>query len=237
MDLLSVYDSDSSDDCSATNIEGSIRMMSSVAEASLLFVRSHPHVDGNWVGSCCCRLEESLDDQLVDAAIERVVAMAESGGYKGACLRHSEFHISLSRAFYLQESNIAPFVDALTQRLHGPPGSCAPFPVTIDIDQPALLHNDEATRSFLVWPVYGHVFPALVEQCDTVLARYDQPRFYDPPLFHISLASFVPVLRMELPVVTSENDDVDDDARSGWIRQVFCKFGTTQLFPIPLRKA
>jgi len=113
------------------------------------------------------------------------------------------YHVSLSRTFYLQAANLEAFRRALARHV----ATLPPFCLTLgDASQLQLLHNDENTRSFAVWPIIGGgnsqqpqspphpMLPPLVRRVDAALALYGQPPYYDPPIFHVSLASFVPAV-------------------------------------------
>lgn len=232
MELLDNYDSESDASNGSCLREGDITITTDVQQVQ--FVRNRPHVIGDWAGSCYCSVDVNLE--AVSKTIQEVVAIAKSRAYVGSCLKHSEFHVSVSKSFFLQESNIAPFVEAVSKGIR----SCQltdGIEVVIDYRNPTILQNDEATRSFIAWPVWGR-FSALVEQVDGVLARYDQPKFYVPPLFHVSIASFFPPLFITLPsldINLEENWNNDKyPASKQTIHHVSCKFGTTQLYTIPL---
>ena len=227
MDLL---DESSDDDAESTKDRGRVTFVSSRDEMPL--VRSQAHVPGTWAGHCYCCIALSNSDQLfATRCIEAVIEMAENLGYTGNCLRHEEFHISVSRPFYLQISNLEPFVRSLKERIR----MLQAFSISISYS-PKILRNDEYTRSFLVWTVHAPILPTMVEQCNEILELYDQPPFYEPPIFHISLASFVPPLP-ELGSISSPHfadDDSDESDSPLLISELRCSFGTTLHHRIPL---
>jgi Uncharacterised conserved protein len=96
----------------------------------------------------------------------------------------------------------------------------------------------------------------LIACCDRILQCYHQPVFYDTPQYHVSWASFVPAIppdliprccttmmstmtMMKQMIGTADNDDDDYDDDNGHcidvtITHLCVKFGTVQLFEIPL---
>jgi len=188
--------------------------------------------------------------------------------------QEEELHISLSRPFYLQAANLEPFVQCLGTKLSQaavPPFALSLPGLNYDGDSPpcSLLHNDERTRSFAVQPVVAAPPSALreiVRHVDSCLALYRQPPYYDPPVFHVSLASFVPAVapaheeaavrlaacwknsgsrgtnndESSLPL-GGENDSAssgeeEDDDGQHFITEIYCKFGTTKVYTIPLQQ-
>ena len=171
-------------------------------QQQLLSVRNQPHVNGIWAGHCylCLRLSRRLYLSSAKQQLKDIVDRLERAGYSGTCQSHLpeknvELHLSLSRTFYLQAANLEPFLHALTKHL----APIAPFSLDLDAPPLLLLHNDERTRSFLVWPVLQpSPLVQLVRRIDTCLALYKLPPYYDPPIFHVSLASFVPAISDEI---------------------------------------
>jgi hypothetical protein len=163
-------------------------------------IRQQAHVDGNWAGLCYLPIrvvrntngaQYDHDDDTTAALLrlDHRLRLAKllcetlaATGYSGHCHIHQEddplpLHISLSRPFYLQQSNLQPFVRALSDELRSsssllfwdddndqtrqpsrpPPQRCGrggPFQVTIDAHEVVLLTNDDATRSFIAWKVH-----------------------------------------------------------------------------------
>ena len=124
-------------------------------------------------------------------------------GKQAAASEQEELHISLSRPFYLQAGNLEPFVQCLGTKLAQ--AAVPPFALSLpglnkdgDVSPCSLLHNDDRTRSFAVVattaPSSGAALREIVRHVDSCLALYRQPPYYDPPVFHVSLASFVPAV-------------------------------------------
>jgi hypothetical protein len=167
MDLLQHYDTSSSEDdnddncqkkrptedCTASTItdrqkrpRGSVTIVSERDAASQsLFVRTQPHIRGNWAGHVFVRIpisatttsgtgvpseeessSSSSDDECdTDSSWQSTVNKSiatyrndlERAGYTGTLVQHTHCHLSLSRPFYLQVASIDSFVDQLTARL------------------------------------------------------------------------------------------------------------------------
>jgi Uncharacterised conserved protein len=145
----------------------------------------------------------------------------------------------------------------IPHRRGGPRG---PFRITIDTRQVVILTNDDATRSFLAWNVHDTAgngreeLARLIACCDRILQCYHQPVFYnDTPQYHVSWASLVPaipsdmiqramgtMMKQMICTGTAADDDNDDDNDDNGhcidvtITHLCVKFGTVQLFEIPL---
>ena len=235
------------------------------SDPSNAVVRSQPHVNGNWAGHCYIRLRfQRRIQRQVAKGVECFVHRLERAGYSGNCqsflpdgdASSAILHLSLSRTFYLQAANLDPFLQGLTKQL----ANVVAFPISLNtFGNQLLLHNDERTRSFLVWPIlplasaHDHV-PAplvqLVRFIDACLALYKLPSYYDPPIFHVSLASFVPAVSEHISSrLNNKFDDDDDDIEASSssssssdgeesglhiISEIHCAFGTAKHFVIPL---
>ena len=270
MEALDDYGSSSScssSDSSSAPVSAVVALSSPIERGTTIqtsAVRSQPHVNGNWAGHCYLRLppcrQRLYSLSAAQQQVKNVVDRLERAGYSGTCQSHlsknAALHLSLSRTFYLQAANLKPFVQALTKQLSA--GAVTPFAVCLDTSghPPVLLHNDERTRSFLVWPVLqsqqSPLVP-LVQRINAGLALYQLPPYYDPPIFHVSLASFVPAISNEilchslflrhsqsstsssLSSVSSEEEDHDEGAGGPqMVSEVHVTFGTTQHYTIPL---
>lgn len=125
-----------------------------------------------------------------------------------------------------------------------------------------LLVNDEQTRTFLSWRVEEEEEAAttshlksLVHAVDSVLQQYNQPMYYQPPLFHISVAStpggtVIGKYHGSSPTTNNKDASQSNNTVQYWehpidhpphhplrflVNQVHCTFGTTKHFVIPLR--
>lgn len=236
MDLLQCYDSSSSND------EGTIeRGKVKISHEKVSGIRQQQHIDGNWAGLCYHSIPaQAIDVSLRDEHIRQICTELETAGYSGHCQVHDEFHISLSRPFYLQEANLQPFVNALSQRIRE--SSIRRFRVNIESKSPTILTNDEHTRSFLVWNAQANELQDVVQQCDQILGKYLQPEYYRDPEFHVSLASFIPAIgskarrKVSQMVASSRKFETEenDQTTSTSITTLSVKFGTTKIFVLGL---
>ena len=233
---------------------GSVDVVASDEIPVGLFQRTVPHRRGHWAGHILIPLIREEEEnhpisRLIQKSIRQFKRTLESQGYSGTIVRHSHLHISLSKYFSLQLHFIESFVSRLTQLLSL---ECSTR-VLIDSRNPFLLVNDEKIRSFWCWRVHpASALQKILSHVDTILKDYNQPTYYEPPVFHISLASFGGDLTdLSLPHPSSEEattpDDDDDaghdsdsesseetDAPLLVVDQVVCQFGTTKTYTINL---
>jgi hypothetical protein len=164
--------------------------------------------------------DESEADSSWQSAVNESVAMfrddLERAGYTGTLVPHEHCHLSLSRPFYLQVASIDSFIQKLTERLQLCPVTTVRILASNNYkykdgddddddkssksnkqkQQSNILVNDDQTRSFWTWPVLHQqqsnaALLQIVQAVNAVLKIYNQPVYYDPPHFHVSLASFV----------------------------------------------
>jgi hypothetical protein len=247
---------------------------STAAVSPAAFTRSQPHIRGNWAGhvfihvhantsNCKARPSvqkinhasslRSLSDQAVHQwkdKLETANGFVTDGGVLAV---HELIHISLSRTLYLQQGNIASFIQQLSERLQ----FVEPGWVALANSTNKILVNDDRTRSFLTWPVQTTrpvlFLETLVEHVNAVLTRYQQPTYYDPPLFHVSLASIPGVVVLDSTATTTTTNRLNDPKmRTGissdgssprqrttilhhfYVKEIHCTFGSTHSFSIPL---
>jgi hypothetical protein len=149
----------------------------------------------------------------------------------------AHLHISLSKYFSMSIANLEPFVEQLgvlvqdtkltRSRIIIETGSCSKSGSNNNkSSRPTILINDERTRSFWCWNVSSStgvssnsssndVLVRLVGLVDTVLKRYKQPTYYQPPTFHISIASFAGDLTKDVVEPSLADKLSDDDIGSG----------------------
>lgn len=204
------------------------------AVSQSLFVRAQPHVRGNWAGHVFVRIpistttvpseeessssssSSSSDDESGtvsswQSAVNQSVATyrndLERAGYTGTLVQHTQHcHLSLSRPFYLQVASIDSFVDQLTARLQLCPVTTIRILSGNNNDSSNILVNEDCSRSFWTWPIQHTVeLLQMVQAVNVVLQSYHQPVYYDPPHFHLSLASFV----ADTGTAGSTNTDTD----------------------------
>jgi hypothetical protein len=102
---------------------------------------------------------------------------------------------------------IESLVQKLTQRLAGEM-STRVFIESREVQQQqqqpvaCILVNDDKTRSFWCWKVQSNpILLRILNHVDACLQEYDQPVYYDPPQFHVSIASFDGDLSSLIPFV------------------------------------
>jgi Uncharacterised conserved protein len=229
-----------------------------------LFVRSQPHVPGNWAGhvfvnlsphaSCSATSWNVAETKCLDRIRKRFES--SSGGYNinnnngsntgAVVVVHGQmnWHVSLSRPFYLQAACIDSFVKELEQSLTGVVASSRT--IRLLPHECTLLVNDDKTRSFWVWPVQPSL-KDLVQIVDRILLKYKQPMYYKPAHFHISVASIPEDLStfwnqnsrnnsVDRRESIDDNDDVDeeeDESLYARITEVQCVIGNKS-FSFPL---
>lgn len=128
----------------------------------------------------------------------------------------NKIHVSLTKLFFLRDFQIDPFVRDIRNRLKSPAFS-------MTLSQPQVFTNEDKTRSFcsiLVQKGYNSVVQ-LIHQFDEVLINYKKEKYYDPPVPHCTIGSYVGDLSTEAKekgiygntYVESEEYDSDDDNR------------------------
>jgi hypothetical protein len=219
---------------------GSVTILPSSQAPADLFVRSVPHKQGHWSGHVRVPIDFSssvkslIDDDLIDLTVRGFQKRLELSGVTGTLIRHESIHFSLSKYFSLQLGSIESFVKNLSTRLS------MERSITLVVDTSGiLLVNDEKTRSFYGWRV--RPTPSLLrilKHVDDTLLNYNQPTYYEPPIFHISIASISGDVSSQLNQSSegdsgSENDDGGPAALK--LNEVQCRFGTTKQYSIQLR--
>jgi len=185
---------------------GSIDVIqSSEAQHSDFFSRSVPHRRGHWAGhikisvpmipsSSPSSSEISLR-KWKKRSVKRFQQLLELKGISGTIVEHDILYTSLSKHFSLQVSQIESFTRRLADLVrqeHSMNLYIEPTSRTgdDDIDQMVLM-NEGKTRSFWCWKVHPNAtLLRLVAHVDAVLKIYNQPTYYRPARFHVSVASF-----------------------------------------------
>jgi Uncharacterised conserved protein len=228
--------------------ESMVAIIPSSSVPSGTFVRAMPHVAGNWAGHVFSTIP--IDDELresLTASLSRFQQhlktthkIPPSAGHQKqrliiSHLNYDHLHLSLSRPFTLQLASIDSFVTQLQKRLCLLPG----LTLRLNLSAERLLVNDERTRSFWTVPVDANpTLMTIVEAVDAVLKTYNQPSYYSPPLFHISIGSVVGDLVDE----TNTTDTIpplnlttnSNNLRYVKVKQVECTFGTTKSYSMKL---
>ncbi len=206
-----------------------------------LFERQQPHVPGNWAGHVFITIPKNilLERQQLRAA-DAWKNRLEMEGWTGPMLLHREeegkllkgMHVSLSRPFYLQRGSIDSFVQSLQERLKYTEKGW--FRLNYTEKGTKVFTNDDSTRTFLVWRIEDieNFLASLVKDVDKVLERYGAAPYYQPPQFHVSVAS-IPGTFTAIKVVDRKSDEEDQGVAIP-VTDVHCTFGTIEEFVIPL---
>jgi hypothetical protein len=210
---------------------GQVTVLQQDEDDSPLFQRSQPPIRGNWVGHVFIVLQPLIVKQLKEQQQQATASwkdQLEVSGWTGRMQSHDVLHVSLSRPFYMQRGSIQSFVSALKERLQ----YVATGWLRLLCYNPTVLCNDEKTRSFLTWPVDANPFLlTLVRHTNDVLSLYGEPPYYDPPLFHVSIASIPGVVATTATNSSAEASPVEVVVP---VTEIQCTFGSIQSYSIPL---
>jgi 2'-5' RNA ligase len=225
--------------------KGSITVVTASKAPPSFFKRSIPHRQGHWAGHIMIPVK-SFSPSFIRSSIRKFQHRLELHGYSGIVVEQDEIHISLSKHFSLQVSNLEPFVQQLKRRLE------KERPTKLFVDTSGnILVNDERTRSFWGWSVQPNTgLRRILSHIDSVLQKYNQPTYYENPFFHISLASSVEDLAhlnqstttADLDHIDSDSTDTSDDGDDDFytndntiiVDRILCKFGNKKTFEIVL---
>lgn len=243
MDLIDNYSSDEAieDEVYKQNQalsvhKGCVEVISSDNIPLDTFERTIPHVRGNWSGHIFLSFTEGEDDlacEWMDHAISAIARLRrglEELGWSGTVVTHDHLHVSLSRPFFLQLGSIDSFHRELEQALSYERA------LVLQTDKEIVLSNDEGTRSFLAWQlVDNQALRRIVVQIDAVMSKYKQEVYYDPPVFHVSFASFPGKLTAQEIEFLLENENAEiHESLFVSTRKISCTFGTTRRLGILL---
>lgn len=224
--------------------QASITIVSSSQAYPPLFKRSIPHRQGHWAGHVMIPVK-LFSPSFIRSSVQQFKRRLERNGYSGIVVEHEEIHISLSKHFSLQVSNLESFVKQLKRRLE------KEHPTKLFVDTSGnILVNDERTRSFWGWSVQPNdSLRRILAQVDSVLEKYNQPPYYENPIFHISLASMAEDLAHLNKSAGEESDNADNDSSESSddddddvytndntipVDRILCKFGNKKTFEIML---
>jgi len=106
----------------------------------------------------------------------------------------SSLHISLTKPFYLQNSNLASFASLLHQHLSSyTSSSSSSLAITLEPSKTRILLNESKTRSFLCIPLHpfsNAIIENLIRKCiDPVMLKFGGDIFYEDCACHVSVAS------------------------------------------------
>jgi len=235
----------SPDQCRAKKPKkGSITIVPANKAPPSLFKRSIPHQQGHWAGHIMIPVK-SFSPSFIRSSIRIFQRRLELHGYSGIVVEHDDIHISLSKHFSLQASNLESFVQQLKRRLEKE----RPTKLLVDTSGNILV-NDERTRSFWGWSVQPNTgLRRILSDVDSVLQQYNQPPYYENPIFHVSLASTAEDLSHLDQSTTEDLDGSDSDGDSTdtsddddfytndntiVVDRILCKFGNKKTYEIVL---
>lgn len=139
-------------------------------------IRTVPHTEGNWPTLVYIEVKCGKDIEAVLENIDIPDVIVDCPD--DVC------HVSLSKCLYLKEFQFDTFKSQIAKGL----ASVKPFSLAFAAIAP--LTNEVGTRSFCSLEV-GYGYNEL-EKCmnivDKVAERHRQPKFYQPPRFHASIA-------------------------------------------------
>ncbi|KAJ2451545.1 poly(U)-specific 3'-to-5' RNA exonuclease [Coemansia sp. RSA 2336] len=140
------------------------------------------HVVGGWSGHIGLVIGGRSRQQLQQLGATYMQAL----GRPEAAQVIADPHISLTRAFYLQEHQIASFMAALEE---GMPGG----ELTVGFGGPIALANEQGDRGFVGVQVTrgSEQVKRVLEGVNAVMRRFGKPEFFEDARFHVS------VLRMD----------------------------------------
>ncbi|KAJ2642237.1 poly(U)-specific 3'-to-5' RNA exonuclease [Coemansia sp. RSA 1694] len=166
------------------------------------------HVVGGWYGHVRLRVELSTQLQRFSWACRRALCpRSDDGGAKGPGSIDSaqvqtvkEPHVSLTKAFYLQEHQIVEFVRELENCVGGM--GC----FSVGFGHISTYVNEKQDRGFVAVDVnYGvESVRQVLDRVDCVMEKFGQRKFFRAPLLHVSLLT-----------VDLETDAVSEMSRVG----------------------
>jgi hypothetical protein len=220
--------------------KGSVNITASTEVPPDTFAPSVAHHSGHWAGHIGIPIPDtSFWKRQKMRSIHKFKALLEKNGYSGTLVEHVTMHVSLSKQFSLQISRIESFrkqLVVLLQQHHA-------TSLHLDMDHPFLLTNDEDTQSFWCWKVLADpTLLKIVGHIDSTLAKHQQQPYYQPPDFHVSIASFPG--KVEFNNMDMEHADSSKELAGTMsfvsntlaVTHLQCNFGTIQNFMLPLKE-
>mmetsp|Transcript_8315 Transcript_8315/g.12805 ORF Transcript_8315/g.12805 Transcript_8315/m.12805 type:complete len:245 (-) Transcript_8315:218-952(-) len=243
MDLLRVYSSDDSSSETTSHSQqntakkqdlGCVTIVSLQGSKTTTFQRNVPHIRGNWSGHVFSEFNEDQAnwlDECAEESIERFRCALERSGWSGDVMSHlcSGLHISFTRPFFLQLASVQSFHDDLKDVL------VYEHACSLSVETEIVLSNEEGTRSFFGWKLADNQWlKTITNHVDTVMAKYNQRKYYNPPIFHVSIASVSGAVPDEVQTILDNFEDSLVLASALKIQTIYCTFGTTKHFSFTL---
>ena len=197
-------------------------------------VRQIEHIPGNWpsfayilrmILTFCFMLvpAEENEDQICEIVkqLNSDLGLASSDGFTVLTREKqgfSQFHVSLTKLFFLRDFQIRPFVQSVRKAIR-----MKPF--VMSLSSPQVFTNEDKTRSFcslLVQHGYSQIVQ-IIHMLDSVLGSYKKDPYYNPPVPHCTIGSRVGDLSNEAKqrkIYGNEYVEVDyDEEDEGAIRE------------------
>ena len=174
-------------------------------------IRQVEHIEGNFSTSVYIELspENSVAiDSYSDKAQELLRQFTEQ-----PAIKHTAYHLSLSRNVFLKPHLIEQFMSAMDRVL-----SRLNESVLYLKPEFRIYFNDSWNTAFVAIPVDLDISAnamALLHSVDSVFQRFDLPQFYTNPSPHVSLASAcsdIGFKRLEESSIKVKEIQVDDDS-------------------------
>lgn len=185
-------------------------------------IRTFSHVRGNW--ATFVYIEYPNKDKLLKIInkLHTVLTTIDE-----SCIVCEDVHLSLSRTFVIRYHMIKPFTTSLQEVL----SNIESF--ELNFDSVEVYCNEEKTRTFLALGVdaISHEYLInIVEKIDNILGDFKLPKFYENPLFHMSILSIngnkKEVISKNLPYLNDIfNHQKNKILNPVNIRKVNCKSG------------
>ncbi|KAJ1739408.1 poly(U)-specific 3'-to-5' RNA exonuclease [Coemansia sp. RSA 1290] len=141
------------------------------------------HVVGGWSGHISLVIGGRCKQQLQRLGATYLKAL----GSPETAQVIEEPHISLTRAFYLQEHQIPSFMAVLEEQLQA-------REITVGFGEPVILANEQRDRGFVAMQVTrgSEEVRRILEMVNIVMRRFGKGEFYQDARFHAS------VVRMDM---------------------------------------
>ncbi|KAI9627412.1 hypothetical protein H4Q26_017409 [Puccinia striiformis f. sp. tritici PST-130] len=150
--------------------------------------RTRPHVEGDWPTHVYISIDlQGKTKDFLDRMVLKLAQEDQSKVWHSLINGNSEgfaLHLSLSRPVFLKTNEREEFLNQLKKNI----SQINVF--GIHFSTFSTLVNDECTRGFLALEVgTGHsLLGDLLVQVDNILERFCQPKYYETPKFHVSIA-------------------------------------------------
>ena len=184
--------------------------------------RAIPHQRGNWAVHIHTSMKRLIDPTIISEALANFTAK------KTAPIEDP--HLTFNRLSFLQPSSLASFEAALTSHLSAL--KLRKFTLSFS-SKPIVLSNDENTRSFVAFKAVGGQLEScgrLLDAVNSVLRAYGQEAYYEEPIFHVSVGSFLGVgVGVQPREINGDGDGgIEEQLFSARIDNIVCALGGSE---------